>query len=340
MKISSFAAVRFLCKHKPVIRAYRFFVFACICGLLGGIARAETLHLNDGQTITGEVVSMDGQGIILKNPDGSYGDRIPWSKLSQDDLKALDGNPKAAQYVEPFIEPGQEEKPQRPEIQIKSFPHLERSTGHSLIGALFTSPMGIFILLVIYGANFYAAYEISLFRSQPVGTVCGVAAVAPIIAPIIFLSMPPKLKKKEASWQAAEQHAEANIAAVIAAEHAVPAEIAAADTAAEAAAGHAAPAQPAAPSLPPAKVFVRGQYTFNRRFFETQMPAFFAISRPEAEKDKVLMVKSSRGTHVAHRISRISATDIVLQIQKGQASEEVSIPFVEIQEVQLKHKDA
>ncbi|HWF17861.1 MAG TPA: hypothetical protein VG754_01255, partial [Verrucomicrobiae bacterium] len=215
-----------------MIKAYRFFVFACLCGLLAGIAHAETLHLTDGQTITGDVVSMDGTGIILKNADGSYGDRIPWSKLSQDNLKELDQNPKAAQYVEPFIEPSQEEKSRKTEIEIKDYPHLPRPSGHSLAAALFTSPMGLFVLLMIYGANFYAAYEVSIFRAQPVGTVCGVAAVAPIIGPIIFLSMPPKLKKKEANWKVAEHQMDAGVAAAIAAEQAVPAEIAAAEAAA------------------------------------------------------------------------------------------------------------
>jgi hypothetical protein len=321
-----------------VINAYRFFVFLCLWGLLAGIASAETLHLTDGQTVTGEVVSMDGTGIILKQADGSYGERIPWGKIAQADLKELDNNPKAAQYVEPFIEPGQEEKVKKTDVEIKDFPHLPRSTGHSLPAALFTSPMGIFMLLLIYGANFYAAYEVSVFRAQPVGLVCGVSAVLPIFGPIIFLSMPPKLRKKEATWQAAEKQVDTGIAAVIAADQAVPAEVVAAETGA--AGSPAAPAQPAAPALPPTKTFARGQYTFNRRFFETQMPAFFAVSRPEAEKDKVLLVKSSRGTHIAQRISRISASELFLQVQKGQASEEVAVPFLEIQEVQLKHKDA
>ena len=40
------------------------------------------------------------------------------------------------------------------------------------------------------------------------------------------------------------------------------------------------------------------------------------------------------------RITRISANDMHLQVQKGHASEELMVPFIEIQEVQLKHKDA
>jgi hypothetical protein len=323
-----------------VIKAYRIFALVCLCGLLSGIARAETLHLTDNQTVTGDVVSMDGSGIILKQPDGSYGDRIPWGKISQADLKELEQNPRAAQYVEPFIEPSPVEKTKKTDIPIKDFHRLDRPAGHSLIGAMFTTPMGLFLVLMLYGANLYAAYEVSAFRGQPVGLVCGVSAVAPVVGPIIFLSIQPKLKHKPADWNVAAQHLDESIAAVAAAEQAVPAEIGAAEVAAEATAAHAAPAQPAAPQLPPTKTYARGQYTFNRRFFETQVPAFFAMTRPEAEKDKVLQVKSARGTHIAQRICRISATDLSLQVEKGPASEEVTIPFVEIQEVLLKHKDA
>jgi hypothetical protein len=110
--------------------------------------------------------------------------------------------------------------------------------------------------------------------------------------------------------------------------------------AAEQAAATAAYAAAAGPVLPPTKTFPRGQFTFNRRFFETQMPGYFAVHRPEADKEMVMTIKANRGTYVIQRISRISPNDMYVQVQKGHASEEVMLPFVEIQEVQLKHKDA
>lgn len=284
------------------------------------------------------MISMDGSGFILKNPDGSYGDRMPWTKLAQADLKELEQNPKAAQWVEPFIEPDPNERMKRTEVEIKDYPKLAHPAGHSLAAALFTTPIGLLMILLLYAGNIYAAYEISLFRAQKPGLVCGVAAVAPVVGPIIFLSMPTNLKPKEQTWQtAAEQQVDPNLAAAIAAEEVATAEVATA----EAAPGglHVAHAT-AAPAVPQGKSYVRGQFTFNRRFFETQMPAFFAISRPEAEKDKILVVKASRGQYIAQRISRITANDMTLQVNKGHASEEVVIPFVEIQEVHIKHKDA
>src|SRR6266478_5696292 len=86
--------------------------------LLVGTIGAETLHLADGQTVTGDVVSMDEKGIVLKQADGNYGDRTPWGKLSQADLRELQQNPKAAAFVEPFIELSQEDKMKRTEIEV------------------------------------------------------------------------------------------------------------------------------------------------------------------------------------------------------------------------------
>jgi hypothetical protein len=93
-------------------------------------------------------------------------------------------------------------------------------------------------------------------------------------------------------------------------------------------------------TIPETVTFKRGQFTFNRRFFETKFPGFFGVVRREADRDMVLVFKSNRGEYTAQRISRIAANDLHVQVQHGQASEEVMIPFQEIQEIRLKHKDA
>jgi hypothetical protein len=320
-------------QNSIVHKFYSFCVLLVLCVSLAATAYSETLHTLDGQTLTGDVVSMDEKGIVLRQADGKYSDHIPWGKLSQDNLKELQSNPKAAPFAEPFIELTAEDKAKRTEIDIKPVPRLERPASHSLIGGLFGSAIGFFIVLVLYAANIYAGYEISIFRAQPAGLVCGVAAVLPIIGPIIFLSMPTKVKTKEADWAPPpEESADAGVAAAVAAEEAPLAEGADAGTGAP----HAAPVA----ALPPAKTFQRGQFTFNRRFFETQVPGFFAIVRPEADKDTLLSIKSTRGNFIAQRIVRISANELHLQVQKDNASQEVSVPFIEIQEVQLRHKDA
>jgi hypothetical protein len=317
----------------------RFFTIVFLvlcCAVFAGAARADTFHLTDGKTVSGETTSPDDTGIILKQPDGTYSERIAWGKFTQDDLKLLAQNPRIAQFAQPFIEPSQEEKLERTQVDIKPVDRLQRPAGKSLLGAMASSSMGLFLLLIMYAANVYAGYEISVYRARPAVLVCVVAAVAPVIGPVIFLALPPDTKKKVADWSTQEEQ--------------LPAE-AVAETAQAPAPGlpqeqapEGSPAQSAARSktttgnLPGGKTFARGQFTFNRRFFETQMPGFFAVSRPEADKDKVLIVKSSRGNFEAKRIPRISATDINLQVQKGGASEEIIIPFVEIQEVQIRQK--
>src|SRR5437773_8345943 len=98
---------------------------------------------------------------------------------------------------------------------------------------------------------------------------------------------------------------------------------------------HTEPEQ-AATTLPATPTFQRGQFTFNRRFFETKFPGFFGVIRRDADKDMVLFVRSARGQFVGQRISRIAANDLHLEVHKGHASEEVMIPFTEIQEIQLR----
>ena len=51
-------------------------------------------------------------------------------------------------------------------------------------------------MLLLYAANIYAGYEISIFRARPPALVCGVSAVLPLIGPIIFLSMPTKIARR------------------------------------------------------------------------------------------------------------------------------------------------
>src|SRR6266436_1817934 len=197
-----------------VHKFYRFAVFLAFCGMLAGIARADTFHLVDGRTLVGDMVSQDENGFIVKQPDDTYADRTPWGKLTQENLKQLQQNPKLAAFVEPFIEVSQQEKREKTEIVLKDVPRLARPAGHSLIAAFFTSTIGLFIVVLLYAANVYAAYEISIFRAQPAALVCGVAAVLPFLGPIIFLSMPTRMQRAMTEEEAPmDENLEAAIAA-------------------------------------------------------------------------------------------------------------------------------
>jgi hypothetical protein len=238
-----------------------------------------------------------------------------------------------------------QERAKKTEVVIKPVSRLDRPPGHSFFGAMFSSGLGIFLFLLLYAANIYAAFEISIFRAQPALLVCGVAAVVPLIGPVVFLCLPTRPQtageeEAEAAGQAPaviQPFAVPNQPGGAAPAH-QPAEAGGLRLAAEPAAPFGS--GPAQPAIPQTQVFQRGAYTFNRRFFETRFPGFFGVVRREAEKDMVLGVKAARGEYTATRISRIASNELHFQVQKGSASEEIMIPFSEIQEIQLKHKDA
>jgi len=86
-------------------------------------------------------------------------------------------------------------------------------------------------------------------------------------------------------------------------------------------------------------VFKRGEFSFNRRFFETKFAGFFRVVPSEAEKDLVLVFTAARGQFVGRRIMRITPNELYLQVFNNNASADEMIPFVEIAEVQIRHKD-
>ena len=335
--------------------------FICIgllfCGLLCGIARADTFQLNDGSTATGDIVSYNDNGLRLRAPDGTYGDPIPWTKFSQADLKKFTTDPKMEPFATPNIEVTEEQRIQRTEVPVTQPHRLKRPVAGSIFGALLSSSVGLFIIVLLYGAGIYAAYEVALFRRRAPGLVCGLAAIPGLglLSPIIFLSMQPARlsNEEEETYQAETNTPEAPSFVVpgmppatppaAARSTSTPGSPAAAESPSESGSlklSHAAPAEAAGAALPQTQVFQRGAFMFNRRFFETKFAAFFGVARREADKDMVMVIKSARGEYQAERISRISANELYAQVRKGPATEEVMIPFTEVQEVRLKHKDS
>jgi hypothetical protein len=330
VEFSSFGPGGLLGKH-AVRSFYLIGIGICLCGLLTGRLRADTFQLIDGQQMTGDIISANESGIILRLGDGKYSDRVPWAKLSQADLKRLKEKPKLEPFVDPFIEIPQEERVKKTEVVIKPVERLARPAKGSLLGALFGSSVGLVCLLLIYAANVYAGYQIAVVRAYSPALVCGVSAIAPFVGPIIFLSVPTRIVSA-VEWKPGQARATAEVA-----DAAAPVAEAATES------GEAYPpteAAAAAPVLPKTQVFQRGQFTFNRRFFETKFAGFFGLVRRDAEKDMVLVFKTSRGQYVASRITRIASNDLHVEVHKGTASHEVAVAFLEIQEIQLKHKDA
>jgi hypothetical protein len=335
--------------HTSIVSRICLIIVLFACGLLGGSVGAETFNLTTGQTLTGEllVASANDGGVQIKVEEGRY-EKVPWTSFSQDDLRRFKENKKLEPFVEPFIEISREEKIQKTAPPpIKQPPRLERPPPQSLLGALLSNGLGIVLVLLLYAANIYAAYEVSIFRARPTLLVCGLAAIPLIgvLSPILFLSLPTQMKAGEETGSVT--------AAEVASGEAAPGAVTAGQAAEEAVnpmqgAGVEHPAglklhteaAPAKAALPPSTTYQRGQFTFNRRFFETKFVNFFGVVRRDADKDMVLVIKSARGQYIGQRISRIAANDLHLQVQHGHASEEVMIPFQEIQEIRVQHKDA
>ena len=300
-----------------------------LCGLFVA-AGADTFPLTDGTSLTGDVISYNDNGVVFRLEVDKYSPRIPWTKFSQDALQALSKNPKIRPLAEPFVETAPvEARTKKAEVKVNEVSRLELPPKPSLFGALFSSSVGLVMLMLIYAANIFAGYEIAVVRSRPILLVMGVAVVLPILGPIIFLAMPVRV---EPDRTAPRPEAAPHTFAVPGAAQPVAAGI------------HIVEAswQKDAPAAEPgaAQIFQRGQFTFNRRFFETKFSGFFAMIRRESEKNLMLTVKTGRALFVVERITRIATNEMHVEVAQGPKKQEIVVPFAEIMEVQLKPKPA
>jgi hypothetical protein len=158
----------------------------------------------------------------------------------------------------------------------------------------------------------------------------GVAVVLPILGPIIFLVLPVRVES--ARMAAPRPEAVPHTFAVPGAAQPVAAGIQIVEASWQKEAPAAGPAAP--------QIFQRGQFTFNRRFFETKFSGFFAMFRREAEKNLMLTVKTGRALFVVERITRIATNEMHVEVAQGTGKQEIMVPFSDIVEVQLKPKDA
>ena len=306
-------------------------------GFAGQARAAESYPMNNGNALSGDFVNALPAGLVVRQSDGTLSERVAWTNFTQVALKQLAANPKAKFFVEALLDVDEEEpakKAAAEKIKPKDFPKMARPDPKAGLGAMFSSALSLAIFGVLYLANIYAGFEVAVFRNFPVALGCGVAAVVPVLGPAVLLCLPTHIRKT-----AEEEAAELAAAADAAHAEAHPEEAA---VAAHAHAPEAAPAQghaPAVPGLPPPTVYQRGVTTFNRRFFETKFAGFLRMVPGEAEKDMVIHVKSARGEHAGQRIARIQPNELYLQVTKGGASSEVMIPYTEISEVQVRHKD-
>ena len=294
-----------------------------ILGLWLGVATfalaAETYTLTEGGSLTGEITKADDNGVMIHTPEEVY-TNVPWARFSQDALKQLLASPKIKkEFVEPFIAPDESQRPQKPEIQVNAVTRMERPANPSLLGGLMKSSMGLFILLVLYGANLYAAYEISIVKARSVAQVMGLSAVLPVIGPVIFLIRPMQMEA------APEEKADEALAAEVAAAQGPQDEIQIAE---------ASWKKPTAEKKPEAQIFSRGKFTFNKRFIETRFGDFTGTAQGGLAQKFTMSVRTMKEQLNVERIAQVAQTEIIFETPNGQ----VTVQMADIQEIKLNPK--
>jgi hypothetical protein len=329
----NFASVKKPCLiSTSIMRPLRWHVLICLAVWQCLGVYAEEFHLNNGDVLRGEPVSFNDDGLVVRLDIGGHSPRISWSKLTQDTLKDLAKNPQAARFVEPFIDepPVPKEKEKKKDLTIRPVPRVERIEKPNFF-ASFVTPAGLAVFLVLYLANIYAAYEIARFRHRQPMLVCGTSLVLPVIAPAIFMFAPTGTEPA-AEAEAVTEPAVAAQAAGKATTGSLPKAPAMAPGLSIAQGGE----KPGGGAAQTPQTYKRGEFTFNRRFMETKFASFFRIVQSEADKDLVLVVRTVKEEHIAKRISRISSTEMHLQLVRGV---EVSVPFADIGEILVRHKE-
>jgi hypothetical protein len=332
-----------------MIRLFKLFCLAWMAGFALSSACAVTFQTTDGATITGDILDIKDEGVLIRTSSGDYPPRMTWDQFTQAGLKALLSEARSTQeraMIEALIDvlPKTSQPPK--DIVLKPVTNPPRPRDHLGFLALFSSSLGVGILLALYGATLLAAYEVALYKDQPIGVVCGLASVPilGILSPIYFffikttpiqlISETPRPAKKGESTQGTTSE--------LAGAPSPSPDLAEPDpAAAQSLANAVGPAQKSEPkrTIPAPVVFHRGEYSFNRRFFETRLANFQRVVPSAIDKDMVLWIKAIRGEYTGRRITQITPNDLRLQVFKADATADETIPFVEILEVQIRHKD-
>ena len=277
---------------------------------------AESLTLIDGTTLTGDIVKTEDNGLMLREAGDVY-TNLTWPQFSQATLKQLAQNPKLGQWVEPFIDPDASQRPPKPEIRVSPVTRIEQPAHPSLFGGLVQSSLGMFILLVLYLANLYAAFEVAIVRGRPLAPVIGLSAVLPVIGPIIFLAQPIKVDAPPE-----EAAGEPVTGAGTAEKPEEEIQIVAASWKTE-------------EKKPEIQIFARGKFTFNKRFIETKFAGFIGELKGDG-KLYTMDAKTSKEQFAVVRIAQVGATEVIFET----AQRQIVVPLADIQEIKLTPKPA
>jgi hypothetical protein len=291
------------------------------------LSAADSYELLDGQVITAPPVSFTKDGVAFREASGDQGPRLGFTNFTQQALQELSKNPKGKRHVEPFLEAPIDSSSVkgRPPYELQEYVKLSRPDPQGGLSKLAGSGLGLVMLLFLIAANLYSAFEIGIFRNYSPFMVLGISLVLPVITQIVFLCLPTHVpKSREEVVDATGAHVPG---------FAAPGSNQAANQAAASAAGGHGPAE--APTLPKYK---RGEFTFNKRFFETKMSGFFGVRPSDVEKGLVFSVKTNKALLPCNRVIRVTPAEVCLQVLRTNTIEELNVAFADIVEIEIKNR--
>ncbi len=319
-----------------------------------GSAKARQLaegeiSLTNGDILNGEVADVDQNGIVVRVKIGGFARRANWMQLTQESLKKIkrlgETDPKrygvrikgqwvgADQFAEPFIEPDESEMERNlPPGPVRGLvePEVPSSVQVTSKMAAYGSGGGIGLLVAIAIGSMVAGLGVAAFRESNALLAAGVSLVLPVVGPILILVKPKVEYEDDEEDEYEYEEAEAPEGATMT------------DTGGGAVAGMLpeakkmsfAQAGPKQSGLKP-QTWTRGDTRFDRSFFQSNFPNYFKVALGVAERDMVLAVKTGKREYVGQRITRISGTDIHMELLNGK---EQKISFSEIGTVDLRAK--
>ena len=319
-----------------------------------GSAKARQLagagiSLTNGDILNGEVADVDQNGIVVRVKIGGFARRANWMQLTQESLKKIkrlgETDPKrygvrikgqwvgADQFAEPFIEPDESEMERNlPPGPVRGLvePEVPSSVQVTSKMAAYGSGGGIGLLVAIAIGSMVAGLGVAAFRESNALLAAGVSLVLPVVGPILILVKPKVEYEDDEEDEYEYEEAEAPEGATMT------------DTGGGAVAGMLpeakkmsfAQAGPKQSGLKP-QTWTRGDTRFDRSFFQNNFPNYFKVVLGAAERDMVLAIKTGKREYVGQRITRISGTDIHMELLNGK---EQKISFSETGTVDLRAK--
>ncbi|MDA7916542.1 hypothetical protein N9B94_04835 [Verrucomicrobia bacterium] len=313
---------------------------ALLFGILLSSAHADIegiFHFKDGTSVEGTARSPTGRGVIFKRKDnGRLTKRYVWTLFTGETLRVFSGDPTMATFVEVLIRPTEAEMKSgefAPDIPERA-PKPAISVGETeaprlppaevgMIGGFFSGG-GMLLLLIFAGASGWAGWVMGEYKRYPKPAFAGIGAALPFIGPIVMyflplrrirISVPTPLNIEEEDEDEDEEEEE---------EEEIYVE-----------------PEPVAPSYPATEIFKRGDFNLNRRFVEHRF-ANFSKALEGDDVDMIMVIKSARGEFISNHITKLPEEGMVFQVQKGDGNAYVdqTIPYTDLLEIRVKHRDA